>query len=114
MSEHDQKRICLGYFGRVDPHVCGIDYSPITAPRDEPYVAISSYFMVGLQHGLRTPEGYSAFMDLPYAPELRSMKPAAVAGRTIFVFSRQQIVEAANRAIERLEGGAKSGPGTPR
>jgi hypothetical protein len=94
MHEHNQQHIALCYFGRVDPAVYGIDYSLISSPRDEPFVAISSYYLVGLSERLPSPEGPIEYVNLPYAAELRQLSPFDRAGPTIFLFRAEDVAAA--------------------
>ena len=56
-DEHHAGPIELAYFGMVDPQTYGIDYVPFGQGTDEPYVAISSYFLVGQEQRPRSTHG---------------------------------------------------------
>ncbi|MGH7178135.1 MAG: ArnT family glycosyltransferase [Tepidisphaeraceae bacterium] len=98
MDGHGQRSIVLAYFGRVEPSVYGIEYTTITRPGDEPYVAISSYFLNGLEHRLATRDGSTGWVSLPYARALRDRRPVATVGNTILIFSREDVADAARAA----------------
>lgn len=99
MVANDMPRVHLGYFGRVDPRVYGIDYDLLTEVSGEPYIAISSYYLAGLPHRLPSPRGPTGWVQLDFAPQLRT-KPrvAVVAGGTIHVFRREDVAQAMQEA----------------
>ncbi len=90
MRENRQEQVVLCYFGSVDPRVYGVAYSSLLEPDDtSEYVVVSSYFVAGLDHWLRTPRGRSEQrVSLPYHRELANLAPAARLGRTLFVYRR--------------------------
>lgn len=92
MHENEQQQVILCYFGSVDPRVYGVTYSSLLEPDDESeYVVVSSYFVAGLDHWLRTPRGRSEErVSLPYHRELAELAPAARVGRTLFVYRRSE------------------------
>jgi hypothetical protein len=94
MRHHGVERVHLAYFGSVDPRVYGIAYTPLVEPGDEPYVAVSSFYLVGLAHRMQTPRGRTGFVDVPFHAELERKTPVARAGPTIFVYTRRQVEEA--------------------
>jgi hypothetical protein len=47
MQRNDVPRVQLGYFGRVDPHVYGIDYDLLTDVSGEPFWTIVAEARVG-------------------------------------------------------------------
>jgi hypothetical protein len=99
LDSHGRPKIALAYFGRVEPSVYGIDYSPITAPRgDEQFVIVSTYFLNGLEHRLATPAGHTGWMKLPYAAELRRKMPVDRAGPTLFIYRAEDAAAAAREA----------------
>ena len=98
MLNHDVPRVQLAYFGRVDPTVYGIEFTPLTDPVREPYVAISSYFMVGLAHRLATPQGPTPFMSISFGRELQAKTPIAVVDSTIFIYRWTDVVAAKQEA----------------
>jgi hypothetical protein len=78
MNEHGAKRVVFAYFGRVEPITYGIEYSPITSPGDESLVAVSSYYLDGLEHRMPTPQGPTDYIGLA----LRGRASAKGAGRS--------------------------------
>jgi hypothetical protein len=107
MNEHGNPRIVLAYFGRVDPATYGIDYSSITSPApDASLVAVSSYYLNGLEHRMPTPRGPTKdFVGLPYAAELRRKQPVGRAGPTIFIYRAEDVAAAAREAKLHESGG---------
>jgi hypothetical protein len=99
MRENHIQSVQLGYFGRVDPGVYGIDYHLLTETSGEPDIAISSYFLAGLPHRLPSSRGPSGVVQLDFAEQLRR-KPrvAIIAGGTIHIFSREHVAEAMREA----------------
>jgi hypothetical protein len=84
-------RVSLLYFGSVDPALYGICYTPITQSPFEPVVAISSYFMVGLNQVTPTPEGPSERVALRAYRDLQKIRPRARAGHTLFLFDQRDL-----------------------
>jgi hypothetical protein len=106
MTDHDVKRLQLCYFGMVEPSVYGIDYVPLVQNSDEPYVAVSSFFMTGMAQRLHTRDGPSGWIHIPFYRELQEKNPVAVVGGTIFIFQRADF-EAAGRehtAAQNMRG----------
>jgi 4-amino-4-deoxy-L-arabinose transferase-like glycosyltransferase len=78
--------ICLGYFGHVDPHLYGIEYSfPPTAPRPV-RCAISANFLGGYPYAIT----YAGEKILGVKPNVWAWfdryQPVARVGRSIYVF----------------------------
>jgi hypothetical protein len=94
MDQSNVRRVHLGYFGRVDPAIYGIDYDLLNQPSAEPYVAISSYFLQGLSHRLPTHDGMTNHVRIDFYRELREKKPVAIAGKTIYIYRRRDVGEA--------------------
>ncbi len=103
MDRNRVPALALGYFGTVDPGVYGIKYSPLFDPRDEPYVGISSYFLVGLAHRMPTPQGRSQFIDVPFHRELAQRHPVATVGYTIFIYTRADFDAARDEYFRRAQ-----------
>ncbi len=94
MTRNNVPRVQLAYFGRVDPATYGIDYDLLTDPSTESFVAMSSYFFVGLPHRLptRVPTRRVRF---EYNRQLWDKRPVAtLAGGTIYIFRRQDVEQA--------------------
>ena len=95
LADNDVSRVQLGYFGRVDPAVYGIDYHLITEVSGAPHIAVSSYFLAGLTHRLPSRSGPTGPVRLEFAEQLRR-KPrvATVAGGAIHIFRREDVAAA--------------------
>ena len=64
-------RIHLAYHGTTDPAVYGIDYLPYLGGRPGPeseWLAVSSYWFVGLSQRMMTPRGRTDFMRIDFSP----------------------------------------------
>jgi len=79
-------RICLGYFGHVDPHVYGIDFSLPPASPTPGLCAVSANFLAGYPYAityagdriLGVPRGVWSWFD--------RYRPIARVGQSIYVF----------------------------
>jgi len=100
MAENNVPRVQFAYFGRVEPSIYEINYVPITQPDDDRYVAISSYFLVGLWHHMPTRTGPTNALWISSFRELRAKPPAAVVAESIYIFERRD-VDAAMREHAR-------------
>lgn len=83
------RRVHLAYHGTVDPALYGIDYVPFTggAPGPESdYLAVSSYFFVGLPARLMTQQGYKPDPVIFDLRPLRRLTPVAHPARCMWVF----------------------------
>jgi hypothetical protein len=86
LDEHGIDRICLGYFGHVDPHVYGIEYSfPPNVPTPG-RCAVSANFLAGYPYGIT----YAGEGILPVRPDawvwFDRFEPVARVGSSIYVF----------------------------
>jgi hypothetical protein len=86
LDEHGTNHICLGYFGHVDPHLYGIDYSyPPTGPMPV-RCAISANFLAGYPYAIT----YAGERVLGVKRNAWSWfdryKPVARVGRSIYVY----------------------------
>ena len=86
LAKRGEQRICLGYFGHVDPHVYGIDYTfPPTQPTPG-RCAVSANFLAGYPYGIT----YAGERVLGVRPGMWSwydrLHPSARIGRSIYVF----------------------------
>jgi hypothetical protein len=101
MQQHRVPRVTLIYFGFVDPAAYGIQYTPILLRSDADYVAVSSFFLDGLQGRIVTRWDPAAnvndrtWMTLRYAKALQAKTPVAVVGHTIFIYSLADVESAA-------------------
>jgi hypothetical protein len=104
MDQHNVPSVALAYFGYVDPAAYGIRFQPIIAPGKEQYVAVSSYFLDGLENRMVTAVNRRAIVGLPYYKTLQEKPPIGVAGHTIFIYSRDEIESAAEESAIRGTG----------
>jgi hypothetical protein len=86
LNSRGTTQICLGYFGHVDPHVYGIDYS-FPPPQPAPgRCAISANFLAGYPYGIT----YAGERVLGVRPGMWSwfdrLQPIARVGSSIYVF----------------------------
>jgi hypothetical protein len=95
-------RIGMCYFGSADPAIYGIDSCLITQVSNESYVAISSYFLVGLWHRLPSSDIELEHVRLPFYRQLREKKPVAVLGSTIFIYNMSDMRDAVREAASQL------------
>ena len=86
MTDNGVTTIKLGYFGRVDPRIYGIDYTLADRQIGEGLHAISVNFLVGRPYYLLA-EGTLRYIDFDYYAAYRSLVPITVLGNTIFIFS---------------------------
>ena len=54
MNDQRVSSVALAYFGFVDPEAYGINFTPIIHPGKERYIAVSSYFLDGLENRIVT------------------------------------------------------------
>ena len=81
-------RIHLAYHGTTDPALYGIDYVPYLGGNPGPesdWIAVSSYYFVGLTQRMMTREGRTERLKLDFAP-LWGRRPDAVAAGSIYLF----------------------------
>ena len=81
-------RVHLAYHGTTDPALYGIDYVPYLGGNPGPesdWIAVSSYYFVGLTQRMMTREGRTERLKLDFAP-LRARRPDAVAAGSIYLF----------------------------
>ena len=64
---------------------------------NQPFVAISSYFLVGQEQRMSSTHGELARLRIPYFRRLQQMQPVARPGSSIFIFTRAQL-DAARRS----------------
>ena len=87
MERKGIKAIKLGYFGRVDPKIYGINYTLAQREIEKNIYAVSVNFLVGRPYYLlkdNSKELVSA--DLDYFKNYRSAKPVDVVGHTLYIF----------------------------
>jgi hypothetical protein len=101
MRDHRVDRVQLAYFGRIDPQIYGIAYTPATQSSGERFVAVSSYFRAGLAYRMPTPGGgRSGFVAIPIAADLRRIQPVAIVGDVIWIYDRADVMRAMNSPVD--------------
>jgi dolichyl-phosphate-mannose-protein mannosyltransferase len=81
-------RIHLAYHGTADPAIYGIDYLPYlggTPGPESDWLAVSSYYFVGLPQRMMTPQGQTDFVRIDFRP-LWSVAPAARPAHCMYLF----------------------------
>lgn len=87
MEDKGIKTIKLGYFGRVDPEIYGINYELAGKEPEEGVYAISINYLVGRPYYLLKEHSRKLiYADLDYFKRYRSLKPVDVVGHTIHIF----------------------------
>jgi hypothetical protein len=99
MTEQKNPRIALVYFGFVNPAAYRIKFEPLINSQDAQYVAVSSYFLDGLQNRVWISSTERRWMSLGYYRQLQTKTPVAVVGHTIFIYSRDDIDAAAREFL---------------
>jgi hypothetical protein len=86
LDEQGMDRICLGYFGHVDPRVYGIEYSLPPSSPAAGRCAVSANFLAGYPYGIT----YAGERILGVRPGMWSWfdrhEPVARVGHSIYVF----------------------------
>lgn len=83
MARRGIQRIHLSYHGTTDPAVYGIDYVPyLGGPvgRESDWIAVSSYYFVGLAQRMMTPEGPTPSAHIDFQPLWSRVPDARPAG----------------------------------
>ena len=81
-------RIHLAYHGTTDPALYGIDYLPYfggTPGEDSDWLAISSYYFVGLSQRMMTARGRTPFVRFDFSA-FGGRTPAARPARCMYLF----------------------------
>ena len=82
------ERVHLAYHGTADPALYGIDYIPYqggTPGPESPWLAVSSYYFVGLSSRMMTTRGRSPFVVLDFQ-KLRGRPAAARPAHCMYLF----------------------------
>ena len=88
MKQRGIGRIHLAYHGTADPALYGIDYVPYLggAPgKESDWLAVSSYYFVGLGQRMMTPRGRTPPLSIDFRP-LWGARPAARPADCIYLF----------------------------
>jgi len=83
MARRGIRRIHLSYHGSTDPAVYGIDYVPyLGGPvgRESDWIAVSSYYFVGLTQRMMTPQGPTRSAKIDFQPLWSRVPDARPAG----------------------------------
>jgi hypothetical protein len=87
MDKNNINEIKLGYFGRVDPEIYGINYSLAEKESTEGIYAISINFLVGRPYYLLKEDTHQLiYADINYFDKFRYIEPSAVIDNTIYIF----------------------------
>ncbi len=89
MDEEKLDKICLVYFGRVDPQIYGVNYQLPYPGVNCPQLAISVNFLVGLPY-FTNDHGEIMEVKAENFSELREKKPIAAIGYSILIFAPHQ------------------------
>jgi hypothetical protein len=82
------QRVHLAYHGTTDPGIYGIDYVPYLGGRPGPesdWLAMSSYYFVGLSQRMMTSHGPTRSLQILVGP-LRNVPPVARPANCIYLF----------------------------
>jgi len=91
MDKNHINEIKLGYFGRVDPKIYGINYSLAEKEPLEGIYAISINFLVGRPYYLlRENTQELLFIDVNYFEKYRELKPCAIIDNSIYIFDMRK------------------------
>lgn len=104
MEENEIDTIKLGYFGRVDPRIYGIDYSLANRNMGKGFHVISINFLVGRPYYLLNPETNKLEMiGFNYFKKYRCLIPKAIIGNSLYVFiqnssqQKEKILDSTNK-----------------
>jgi hypothetical protein len=88
MKARGIRRVLLSYHGTTDPALYGIDYVPYQGGQPDPtleWLAVSSYYFVGLTQRMVTPRGDTDFLGIDFRP-FWGITPAAMPANCIYLF----------------------------
>lgn len=87
MERKGIKTIKLGYFGRVDPKIYGVNYTLAQRKIEKNIYAVSVNFLVGRPYYLLKDNPKElVYADLDYFKNYRLAKPVDVVGHTLYIF----------------------------
>jgi hypothetical protein len=91
MDKNNIHEIKLGYFGRVDPAIYGINYSLAGKEPLEGVYAISINFLVGRPYYLLKENTHELlYIDINFFDRYRTLEPSAVIGNSIYIFDMRK------------------------
>jgi hypothetical protein len=88
MKRRGIQRVHLAYHGTADPALYGIDYIPYLGGQPDTgsdWLAVSSYYFVGLSQRMMTPQGRTDFVRIDFRP-LWAVRPIATPAGCMFLF----------------------------
>jgi hypothetical protein len=91
MDKNHINEIKLGYFGRVDPKIYGINYSLAEKEPLEGIYAISINYLVGRPYYLLKENTRELlYIDINYFEKYRELKPSAIIDNSIYIFDMRK------------------------
>jgi len=88
MERKGIEKIKLGYFGRIDPRIYGINYELPKKEVEKGIYAISANFLVGRPYYLLKEDPKElVYVDINYFKKYQSLKPVDVINNTIYIFN---------------------------
>src|SRR5208282_5505413 len=75
MNQRNIPTVRFAYFGFVDPKAYGVESTPFTTRSDAQVIAISSYFLDGLQQRILIGNSQRQWIEFKTYRELRKRKP---------------------------------------
>lgn len=91
MDENSINEIKLGYFGRVDPAIYGINYTLAERDPSQGVYAISINFLVGRPYYLlKDNKRELLYIDMNYFDKYRYLKPSAIVDNSIYIFDLRE------------------------
>jgi len=102
MDKHNIDKIKLGYFGRVDPEIYGINYSLAEQKPTQGIYAISINFLVGRPYYLLKENTHELlYIDINYYDQYRYLEPSAVVGHSIYIFDLRKNISTRSSGEQR-------------
>lgn len=87
MTERGIDKVNLGYFGRADPKLYGIDHKLAGPEKEEGVTVISVNFLKGRPYYLMDPDSKEVtYIDEFFYSNYRNLKPSAIVNHTLYVF----------------------------
>lgn len=95
MDKNNIDKIKMGYFGRVDPEIYGLNYSLAEQKPTQGIYAISINFLVGRPYYLLKENTHELlYIDINYYDQYRYLEPSAVVGHSIYIFDMRKNISA--------------------
>jgi len=102
MDKNNIDKIKLGYFGRVDPEIYGINYSLAEQKPTQGIYAISINFLVGRPYYLLRENTHELlYIDINYYDQYRYLEPSAVVGHSIYIFDLRKNISTRSSGEQR-------------